>query len=195
MDGHYPECNGNCRNDHFPCTALKYISNSTYSLIPLKQELDLVQDYFTIQQYRYGGIITLSVQTDDECLLSCLILKFTLQPLIENAIFHGIEPKGTAGSIGIHIFRDGSGDVHIDVSDDGIGIDPEIIPTLLDQNVSIASSSFFKEIGIANVHKRLQFEYGDGYGLSISSIPGQGTCVTILLPFTQNEENQEIDML
>lgn len=67
---------------------LKNISNGTTSLISIQQELDLVQDYFTIQKYRYGGTITLEIQIDDEGLLPCQILKFTMQPLIENAIFH-----------------------------------------------------------------------------------------------------------
>ncbi len=170
---------------------LKNISNGSTILIPLSQELALIQDYFTIQQYRYGGTITLSVQSDDDSLLSCLILKFTLQPLIENAIFHGIEPKGTAGNINIHIFRDSKGDVHIDVCDDGVGIEPSLAQTLLEQNSAAAPSSFFKEIGISNVHKRLKYEFGMHYGLSINSIPGTGTTVTILLPFTRSEESYD----
>lgn len=170
---------------------LKNISNSSAILIPIRQELALIHDYFTIQQYRYGGTITLSVRTDDDALLSCQILKFTLQPLIENAIFHGIEPKGTAGSIHIHIFQDEERNIHIDVCDDGVGIEPEVAATLLEQHSPAASSSFFKEIGIANVHKRLKYEFGPDYGLSIQSVPGQGTTVTILLPFTKSEESYD----
>ncbi|GFI19161.1 sensor histidine kinase YpdA [Lachnospiraceae bacterium] len=166
---------------------LKNISNGTTSLISIQQELDLVQDYFTIQKYRYGGTITLEIQIDDEGLLPCQILKFTMQPLIENAIFHGIEPKGCAGSIRIHIYKDSSGDIHIEIQDDGVGIQPEVAAGLLVQDTS-AGSSFFKEIGISNVHKRLQYEFGSPYGLSIDSTPGQGTVVTILLPFTQRKE-------
>ena len=166
---------------------LKNISNGTTSLISIQQELDLVQDYFTIQKYRYGGTITLEIQIDDEGLLPCQILKFTMQPLIENAIFHGIEPKGCAGSICIHIYKDSSGDIHIEIQDDGVGIQPEVAAGLLVQDTS-AGSSFFKEIGISNVHKRLQYEFGSPYGLSIDSTPGQGTVVTILLPFTQRKE-------
>lgn len=166
---------------------LKRISNGSTILIPIKQELALIEDYFTIQQYRYGGTITLSIQADDDLLLDCPILKFTLQPLIENAIFHGIEPKGTTGSIHIHIFQDNQDNVHIDICDDGVGIDPHIAATLLEENISTSSSSFFKEIGLANVHKRLQFEFGPNYGLSINSVPGQGTIVTVLLPFARNE--------
>lgn len=67
--------------------------------MPLYEEFALLNDYFTIQQYRYGGTITLDVSyIEDESLNhSCLIPRFTLQPLVENAIFHGIEPKGSAG--------------------------------------------------------------------------------------------------
>lgn len=169
---------------------LKNISKGTASLIPLRQELDLIQDYFTIQQYRYGGTITLTVSTDDETLLSCMIVKFTLQPLIENAIFHGIEPKGTAGNIVIHIFRDSDDDVRIDVRDDGVGMEQELASVLTERDCS-ASDSFFKEIGISNVHKRIQYEFGSKYGLTITSAPGEGTTITILLPFTKSEEKND----
>ena len=170
---------------------LKNISNGTATLIPISQELNLIQDYFTIQKYRYGGTITMSVQVDNDALLSCLILKFTMQPLIENAIFHGIEPKGTSGSIHIHIFEDTENHIHIDVHDDGIGIEPQVAATLLEQDTPNTGSSFFKEIGIGNVHKRLQYEFGTQYGLSITSSTGQGTTVTILLPSKRKEENYD----
>ncbi len=168
---------------------LKNVSNGTASLITIEEELALIQDYFTIQQYRYGGTITLSIKVEDESFLSCQILRFTLQPLIENAIFHGIEPKGTAGTIQIHVLKDTCGDIHIDVSDDGVGISPELIDTLLKQHSGVGSASFFKEIGLDNVHKRLQYEFGSPYGLSIKSAPGQGTTVTILLPFRFKQTN------
>ena len=129
----------------------------------------------------------MDIQSDDPDLLSCEILKFTLQPLVENAIFHGIEPKGTAGKINIHVYRDEENDIHIDVTDDGVGIAEDMIDRLLFDNN--ASSSFFKEIGLSNVHKRLQYEYGDKYGLSVSSIAGEFTTISILLPFKKCEES------
>ncbi len=77
---------------------------------------DYCSDYFTIQRCRYGGTITMDVQADSEALLDCQILKFTLQPLVENAIFHGIEPKGT-GHISIHAMaeegKNGEKDIRI----------------------------------------------------------------------------------
>lgn len=161
---------------------LKNISKGTATLIPLEQELSLIKDYFTIQQYRYGGIITLNIELEDDDLVRCQIIKFTLQPIVENAIFHGIEPKGSAGTISIHIYRAAGNNVRIDVTDDGVGIQPDVARELL-INKSPAESSFFKEIGISNVHKRMQYEFGEEYGLSIQSEPDKYTTISILLPF------------
>jgi two-component system sensor histidine kinase YesM len=111
-----------------------------------------------------------------------MILNFTLQPIVENAIFHGIGPKGSAGTIEIHIYQDEYTDIHIDVTDDGVGMDPDLADHLIDNEVP-TESSFFKEIGISNVHKRLQYEFGPKYGLSVTSKPGEFTTVSILLPF------------
>lgn len=167
---------------------LKDISKGATNLVTIRHELSLIHDYFIIQQYRYGGIITLTPLVDDDALLSCQILKFTLQPLVENAIFHGIEPKGTVGNITIHIYRNETSDIRIDVTDDGIGMEPELAARLLDMEMP-ASSSFFKEIGVSNVHKRLQYEFGSQYGLSILSEKGKFTTISILLPFRE-EKNE-----
>ena len=112
----------------------------------------------------------------------CNILRFTLQPIVENSIFHGIEPMGSAGTIEIHIYQEGNTDVHIDITDNGIGMEPEVAAHLLDYDAP-AKSSFFRDIGISNVHKRLQYEFGSNYGLSVTSQPGKFTTVSILLPF------------
>ncbi len=165
---------------------LKDISKGTTNLVPISHEISLIKDYFTIQQYRYGGTITLSFDIEDEALTGCRILKFTLQPIVENAIFHGIEPKGNTGAITIHIYQDEHTDVHIDVTDDGIGMEDEVAAHLLDSDSS-AGSSFFKEIGVSNVHKRLQYEFGSAYGLHIASKTGEFTTVSILLPFQAGE--------
>ncbi len=165
---------------------LKDISKGTTNLVPISHEISLIKDYFTIQQYRYGGTITLDLTIDEPDLTESQILKFTLQPIVENAIFHGIEPKGTAGTISIHIYRNTDSDVCIDITDDGIGMDEETISHLFD-NDSSAGSSFFREIGISNVHKRLQYEFGPSYGLHATSTPGEFTTISILLPFLKKE--------
>ncbi len=165
---------------------MKSVSKGTKSTISIKRELELVNDYFTIQKYRYGGIITLEIENDDPELLSCEILKFSLQPIVENAIFHGIEPKGTAGKITIHIYSDEVNDVHIDVTDDGIGMDEETMIKVL--NEPSETAVFFKEIGINNVNKRIQYNYGEKYGLFIKSEVGEYTTVTVLLPNKKCED-------
>ena len=166
---------------------LKDISKGTSNLISIEHELDLIKDYFTIQQYRYGGTITMDIQIDDSELTKHEILKFTLQPLVENAIFHGIEPKGTTGKIQIHLYREEIGNIRIDVTDDGVGMGEEQIPKLL-ADESLRTSDFFKEIGISNVHKRLQYEFGEDYGLSVKSEKGKYTTISILLPFKESKE-------
>lgn len=165
---------------------MKSVSKGTKSTISIKRELELVKDYFTIQKYRYGGIITMKIENDEPDLLSCEILKFSLQPIVENAIFHGIEPKGTAGTITIHIFSDEEKDIHIDITDDGIGMDEETMIKIL--NEPSDSTVFFKEIGISNVNKRIQYNYGDKYGLFIKSEVGEYTTVTVLLPNIKCED-------
>lgn len=159
---------------------LRSISKGTSLLIPVREELCLLQDYFTIQQYRYGGTISMDIQVTDELLYDCQIIKFTLQPLVENAIFHGIEPKGTAGKITILVAYEKE-DIRIDVTDDGIGMTPEKITQVLSSN-SDSSSDFFREIGISNVHKRLQYEFGEEHGITIISEEGHFTTMTIHIP-------------
>lgn len=160
---------------------LKSIAKGTKLLIPLREELALVQDYFTIQQYRYGGTIHMTVTVDDDTLLGCPIIKFTLQPLVENAIFHGIEPTGTSGEITLHLYPAGENDLRIDITDTGVGMSEEKITRILNDE-SVNTSDFFKEIGISNVHKRLQYEFGSSYGITITSKLGEYTTMSILIP-------------
>lgn len=92
----------------------KSISKGTQKLVPLQEELALLNDYFTIQQYRYGGDLEIEVsRIESETLCrDCMIPRFTLQPLVENAIFHGLEPKGGHGSVLLDISTDpDTGDV------------------------------------------------------------------------------------
>lgn len=170
---------------------LRDISKGTTTLVSIEHEISLIKDYFTIQQYRYGGTIKLAFDIEDEALLQSTILKFTLQPIVENSIFHGIEPKGNAGNINIHIYQDNVSDIHIDVTDDGVGMTAEQTNKLLFDDQT-TSSSFFKEIGVSNVHKRLQYEFGDQYGLSVESVLGEYTTVSILLPYQATTDEGQV---
>lgn len=159
---------------------LRNISKGESLIIPIGEELSLVKDYFTIQNYRYGGMINFDIQVDNEEILDSTIIKFTLQPLVENSIFHGLEPKGGLGNITIHLSYIDS-DISIEVIDDGIGISKDKLDSILD-NTSKGKNEFFKEIGISNVNKRLQYEYGAEYGIKVSSVEGEGTTMQVIIP-------------
>lgn len=170
---------------------MKNVSKGTAAQIPLKEELALVKDYVLIQQYRYGGSLAVEYDIGSEELLECLIHRFTLQPLIENALFHGIEPKGCAGRIRISAAMQtlpGLGDVLlISVTDNGIGMTEETIRQVLSGDAA-PSADFFRQLGINNVNKRIQYEFGRDYGLSIQSEPGEYTTMTITLPYRSTRE-------
>lgn len=160
---------------------LKSIAKGTEKTVPLSAEISLLDDYFTIQKYRYGGIVTMTYQIDDKEALNCPIPRFTLQPIVENAIFHGIEPKGAPGTITVHIFRRDDTVLQIDITDDGVGMTAEQAALLLTEK-SNGKADFFREIGVNNVHKRLQYEFGASYGLLIDSRLSEYTTISILLP-------------
>ena len=158
---------------------LKSLSKGTSITVPIREELSLLRDYCTIQSYRYGGTIGVDIRVDDPAIEDCGIVRFTLQPLVENAIFHGIEPKGS-GHIDVHLgFEDGL--IRIDVADDGVGMSPEKAEAIL-QNGGETKSEFFRELGVYNVNRRLKFEYGDRAGITINSTEGVGTTMTVRIP-------------
>ena len=177
---------------------LKSVSKSNERLVPLYEEFALLNDYFTIQQYRYGGTITLDVSyiEDEKLNHSCLIPRFTLQPLVENAIFHGLEPKGGHGSVLLDISTDpDTGDVLLRITDDGVGMPPEQVAHLLDEPAEGAEKAEkFRHVGLWNVNRRIRYSFGEGYGLTIESEEDVGTEVTIRLPYQQKGDTHAADI-
>ena len=99
---------------------------------------------------------------------------------MENAIFHGIEPKGCAGHIRIHVgyeTSDNTEKIRIDVTDDGVGMTADKAAQVLRSNDD-SSADFFREIGVSNVHKRLQYQFGAEYGITIESKEGEYTTMS-----------------
>lgn len=160
---------------------LKNIAKGTTTIVTLGDEIDLLEEYFTIQKYRYGGAITMEYQIEEPSLLDVKILRFTLQPIVENAIFHGIEPKGQSGKILIHIYRVPGSHVQIDVTDDGVGMEEAELSSILNEPAP-KEPHFFRQIGIGSVNKRIQYNFGPAYGLSAASVPGQYTTMSVKLP-------------
>jgi len=163
---------------------LKIVSKGSQKLVPLEEEFALLEDYFTIQRYRYGGTITLELPELEEGDRSCLIPRFTLQPLAENAIFHGIEPNGGIGKLSVRVEHSpDSTDVLIHITDDGVGMDVEQIGRLVDGACQEdGEAPQFQHVGIHSVHRLLQLSFGPEYGLTVHSKTGQGTTVTMRLP-------------
>ena len=167
---------------------LKSVSKGRDSLIPLWLELALLRDYYVIQKYRYGGAVVLEEDVEPG-LDSALIPRLTLQPLLENAIFHGVEPKGGAGLISLTVRREADL-LTLAMTDDGVGMEPERAAALL-TGEEAGPVGLFRQIGLSNVHRRIQYEFGPEYGLSIESEPGAFTRVTVRLPYTTERPGKE----
>lgn len=149
----------------------------------IREELLFIENYFTIQKYRLRDNISFKVEIPDD-LLNLLIPKLILQPLIENAVYHGIEMKGDKGTVEIKAYQS-EDDIHIIVSDDGVGILATILAKLrydLNSEEDFGEQSKSHNIALRNVHTRLQLMYGEAYGLKISSKLDAGTVVEINFP-------------
>jgi two-component system sensor histidine kinase YesM len=161
---------------------LKNMSKSFCDKVTLEEELRLLDDYLTIQSIRYMESFEF-VNNIDTSLYNKKIVKMTLQPLVENAIFHGIEPKGKFGTITLDS-QITNNCLLITVTDDGIGMTKEDILKLTSQKKEINKGSI-NGIGYYNVNSRLKLIYGDNYGLSIKSKVSKYTTITIKIPIEE----------
>ncbi|OIB02900.1 C50 carotenoid epsilon cyclase [Paenibacillus sp. LC231] len=152
-------------------------------MIPIATEVEHITNYLKIQQMRYQDKIRFTLDMDRE-LYPYLTLKVLLQPLVENAIYHGIKNKEGPGTITI-TGRLQDDRIRFQVMDDGIGMDRSKVETLL---ISTGSQHSRNSVGIANVHQRIQLYFGAEYGLSYTSEPGAGTIVTVLIPAVHPDE-------
>jgi two-component system sensor histidine kinase YesM len=147
---------------------------------PLVTELDLVTGYLEIQKFRFGDQLSYQVDAADDIKGYC-ILPLIIQPIVENAVIHGLENKEEKGLISIVVTHD-TEFLHILVKDDGMGIEPRKLRALEATLVNPADK-IEKHIGIKNVHQRIRLYYGEDYGLKINSQLNQGTKVEIFLPW------------
>lgn len=151
-------------------------------LIPIAVELEHIHNYLTIQNIRYRNKFTYSIDVDPS-IHECKILKIILQPLVENAIYHGI--KHMAGVSHIQITgRRYEGYIEIQVSDDGIGMNDEQLRYLISR---INMTEGVKGVGIHNVNHRIKLYFGRSYGLTFESELEEGTTVTVRIPELEGE--------
>lgn len=152
--------------------------------ITLGDELEHVQSYLAIQKLRYRDILDYRIDVPDE-LRACGVLKLTLQPLVENALYHGLKNRRGGGTILVRGRCGPDDSVVIEVADDGIGIPPEglaRIEAALARPAGAAPVEGQGGVGLANVDQRLKLFYGPEHGLTLRSEHGAGTIVTLTLP-------------
>lgn len=157
---------------------LQFTAKKTEEFVSIKDEVTALQDYIEIQKVRYYNKIKFIFEIE-EATLSFKTLKFTLQPFIENSIFHGLEPRGGKGTITVKIFRQ-EDDICFTVRDDGTGMDEATLNNLL--NTDHENKNSFNKIGIRNVHQRIKLYFGYQYGVNIKSHINAGTEAQIKIP-------------
>ena len=145
--------------------------------IPVEQELAHAENYLIIQKMRYRDKITYEIEADENA-KKCLTIKLILQPIVENAIYHGIKDLGDTGVIRISAAAAG-GRLVFKVYDNGVGMSGETIERIFEKSFVAKSGS---GVGVKNVHERIRLHYGPEYGISIESEEGVGTTVTLTLP-------------
>lgn len=156
------------------------------SIIPIRDELEHARHYLTIQKMRYKNKFSATITAEDG-VESLYTIKLIVQPILENAIYHGMAYADGDGEITVRAFRDG-GDVLIEVSDNGPGMPEEVVESLLDPNgPAAAAGAKGSGIGFRNVHRRIRLTFGADYGLTIFSEPDDGTTVRIRLPALDEE--------
>lgn len=162
--------------------------------ITIRQEIEHVRSYLYIQKIRYRDILDYEIDVD-KGVLDGTILKLTLQPLAENALYHGIKNKRNGGKITVRVKRAAKDRVSLEVQDDGVGFTPYKLSQTratieADSNEILQSESGF---GLENVNKRIKLYYGSEYGLSIDSQYQVGTRVTVTIPLQEDRDTNHAE--
>ncbi len=154
------------------------ISHSNDQVVPLRDELEQIKRYVEIQQIRYDYKFHLMLSIPEQ-LLDYRIPKLTLQPIVENAVYHGLEMITDEGMLAIIVYETNSG-INIEVFDNGCGMKPEqleMVRQKLTEPIDYAD-----HLGLANVQQRIQLHYGEEYGIEVDSIYGKGSNIVFRLP-------------
>ncbi|MGE5483820.1 MAG: PocR ligand-binding domain-containing protein [Ignavibacteriales bacterium] len=170
---------------------LRYILDNRGKLVPLEREVACIRNYVAIQQGRFGSSLRVQVRCSESS-LTTMIPAMTLQPLVENAITHGLAPRNFEGTVTL-TSRMNHGRVLIVVQDDGVGMDTN---SVLDTPGAGAGGVVSKKqrIGLAFVTNTLKYHFGDGFSVDIKSLPGRGTRIALVIPAIrmQRDQRQEV---
>lgn len=172
---------------------LRYVMGEHNERIRLRDELQMLREYFVIMKVRYEGRINLHIQISNED-LDLYILKMLLQPVVENAIKHGLREKSGEGSVAIRVSRN-EDILEIVVMDDGIGMEENQVrqmQEILDvPEIGYIGEDGHVSIGMKNVYDRIKLNCGKEYGFRVESVKGMGTIVSYRLPIWEEPEDVE----
>lgn len=152
--------------------------------VMLKEELKIIGSYTKIQQIRFSDRIAFEIICPED-IKDLIIPKMILQPLVENAVYHGLEPLIEGGILKITVQKNGSDLLEIHIVDNGLGIPPDSLEelcSLLMKEEAVSLKATKEHIGLTNVNNRIKLKYGKQYGLTINSIEGKGTDILLSLP-------------
>ena len=157
-------------------------------LISLREELENTRSYLELERIRYSNIMDYEIEVSKE-LEACQVPALILQPIVENAIFHGLEAKASGGLIVVDVLKDGD-DLLINISDDGKGMDSRRLKEVR-ARIELDADEARKSIGLVNVSGRIKINFGKEYGLTIDSEENIGTCVGLRLPIIKGTEYED----
>jgi two-component system sensor histidine kinase YesM len=160
---------------------MRGVLGNSNEFLTVREELEYVANYIAIMKYKYMEPVQVVTQIEDDALLECRVLKLMLQPLVENAIIHGIGPSEHEGIVLIRVYGEHD-DLMIEVEDNGGGMVQEQMDDLLKETDQDEDSSRFSGMGVRNVHERIVRIYGEPYGIKLSSEPGRYTKLEIRFP-------------
>ncbi|WNR42087.1 cache domain-containing sensor histidine kinase [Paenibacillus roseipurpureus] len=163
---------------------LRYSINSHHNQVPLAMEIEHVTGYMAIQQIRFEDKIKFHVEVQPD-LLQCSVIRFMLQPIIENSIVHGIDKGNGYGTIRLLGMKKDNRMI-IQIQDDGAGMSPSQLQRLIDRKFEVTSNEEDTGgTGLMNVHRRIALRYGNQYGVTIESNQREGTTITLTLPLIE----------
>lgn len=160
---------------------LRYSINISNKVVTVGDEIDHVNQYFELQNFRFGNRFKLVLEIPEE-FYEISIIKLVFQPIVENAFYHGLEVTAGQGMIRIRGYKENER-IYFEIADSGIGMTEEQAELINDRiNGFSPGGDDSKSIGLRNINERIKLYYGAGFGLKISGWPGKGTTVSIMLP-------------
>ena len=146
--------------------------------IKLKEEMEIAGFYLYLQSERFKDIITYNIEWESDEIKECYVPRLCIEPIVENAVIHGLEPKGTEGRIRVAIREASEDSINIVVEDDGVGFNVNEMDDRKDNKNP--------RVGVMNIQRLIRNLYGDKYGVLFQSEIGKGTIVTVCLPMRKD---------